>query len=71
VYRRGTHNVPYDLAGLWTVASENMWYPHSSLRCSSCFTDRSPFVANGRVNLGGCNCACVMGVAFMIKIVSF
>jgi len=48
----------YDLAGLWKVASENMWYLHSSLRCSGCFIDRSPFVANGRVNLGGCNRRC-------------
>jgi len=33
--------------------------------CSRRFvTGQSPFVANGRVNLGGCNRVCVMGVAF-------
>jgi hypothetical protein len=67
LYRRGSHSVPCNLAGLWTAASENMWYLHSSL----CFTDRSLSVANGRVNLGGFNRACVMGVAFVIKVVRF
>jgi hypothetical protein len=42
-----------------------------SFRCSSCVSGRSLFVANGRVNLGGCNRACVMGVAYVIKVVRF